>query len=108
MPSVTEKKLLTNGEVIRLITVTVFAASLWFRLEYKSDEASEKILKKIDEHMLSDKFEKQIMSTEIAVIKEQIKDIQIELKQIPNREFVRPSTLKSPNRKKIKKEDENK
>jgi len=96
MPSVTEKKLLTNGEVIRLITVTVFAASLWFRLEYKSDEASEKILKKIDEHMLSDKFEKQIMSTEITVIKEQIKDIQIELKQMPKREFVRPSNVEIP------------
>lgn len=97
MPTNSEKKLLSNGEVIKLITAVVVASSIWFRMEQKFDQNSERILKKIDEHMLSDKFEKQIMSNEIAILRAEIKEVKSDLNTAKQKsEFVRPSQIEVP------------
>jgi len=63
----------------------------WNRLEYKLDQTSEKILKKIDEHILSDGFEKQIMNSRIDELNEKVKALQYKADRYQPDEFVRPS-----------------
>ena len=80
---------------INVLTKGVAGAFLigvaWNRLEYKLDQNSEKILKKIDEHILADGYEKQAMNKEISELNEKIRELEYKYNSYSPDEFVRPS-----------------
>lgn len=88
--SITEKKLLTNNEVIKLISFVIVIASAWYRLEFKFDEAQKEIIKKIDEHIIRDGYEKDNMRSEIYELRKRISQIEDEAKEYLKTEFVKP------------------
>lgn len=87
-----------KSEIISWLVKAVGAAFIvggaWYRLEYKMDEASEKLLKRIDEHILADKFEKQILQSQITELSKTIANMQDEAKEYFKTEFVRPEDIR--------------
>ncbi|MFA7287656.1 MAG: hypothetical protein WC055_02135 [Melioribacteraceae bacterium] len=71
-----------------------FVGAAWQRLEYKIDETTEKVIKKIDEHIISDKFEKQMLSNELSQLRSMVEDVQDQVKQINPNAFVRPDEVR--------------
>jgi len=80
-----------NSPHIKLLATMFLIGGAWARLEYKMDESSAAILKKIDEHIISDKFEKQIMQTEINSLKADLTKAKEYVEPHTQKEFLRPS-----------------
>lgn len=80
-----------NSPYIKLLATMFLIGGAWARLEYKMDESSAAILKKIDEHIISDKFEKQIMQTEINSLKADLTKAKEYVELYTQKEFLRPS-----------------
>lgn len=89
--SISEKKLLTNNEVIKLVGGVVIVASAWIRMEYKFNETTNEVLKKIDSHILADGFEKAAMGREISELREQVKELQTGAQEFIKHEFLKPA-----------------
>lgn len=94
-----EKSTLKLGSVYKIIVVLVACGGAWLRFEHKMDEQSEKVLKKIDEHILSDKYEKQILESKIAILIQRLERAEEYGESILSREFVRPSDTRMENKK---------
>lgn len=94
MSSISEKKLLTNNEVIKLIGVVIVVASAWIRMEYKFNETTQELLKKMDAHILADGYEKAAIIKEVAELREQVNSLQRDAEEYIKSEFVRPSEPK--------------
>jgi len=89
--SISEKKLLTNNEVIKLVGAVFLVASAWVRMEYKFNETTDELLKKIDSHILSDGYEKAAMNKEISELREQVKALETGAQEFIKNEFIKPS-----------------
>lgn len=94
-----EKSTLKLGSVYKIIVVLVACGGAWLRFEHKMDEQSEKVLKKIDEHILSDKYEKQILESKIAILIQRLERAEEYGESILSKEFVRPSDTRMENKK---------
>ena len=94
-----EKSTLKLGSVYKIIVVLVACGGAWLRFEHKMDEQSEKVLKKIDEHILSDKYEKQILESKIAILIQRLESAEEYGESILSKEFVRPSDTRMENKK---------
>ena len=94
-----EKSTLKLGSVYKIIVVLVACGGAWLRFEHKMDEQSEKILKKIDEHILSDKFEKQILESKVVELTQRVRRAEEYGESILSKEFVRPSDTRMENKK---------
>ena len=94
-----EKSTLKLGSVYKIIVVLVAAGGAWLRFEHKMDEQSEKVLKKIDEHILSDKYEKQILESKIAILTKRLERAEEYGESILSKEFVRPTDTRMENKK---------
>lgn len=91
----------SNDKVSSILTSPVFKALggaflLGFavhQFESKFDEFGDRVIKKIDEHILSDGFQKEALNKRIDELSEEVKDLK-DLKYKANRyesdEFVRP------------------
>jgi len=86
-----EKSTLSIGTVSRIVIVLISIGGAWLRFEHKMDEQSEKILKKIDEHILADKYEKQILESKIAILIQRLERAEEYGEKFMSKEFVRPS-----------------
>jgi len=86
-----EKSTLSIGTVSRIVIVLISIGGAWLRFEHKMDEQSEKILKKIDEHILADKFEKQILESKITILTKRLERAEEYGEKFMSKEFVRPS-----------------
>lgn len=95
-----EKSTLNIGSVYKIIIVLVACGGAWLRFEHKMDEQSEKVLKKIDEHILSDKYEKQILEGKIALLTQRLERAEEYGESILSKEFVRPTDTRLENKKK--------
>ncbi len=89
-----EKSTLNVGTVSKIVVVLISLGGAWLRFEHKIDEQSEKILKKIDEHILSDKFEKQILENKVVELTQRVQRAEDDDKQFVSKEFIRPSETK--------------
>ncbi len=89
-----EKSTLNVGTVSKIVVVLISLGGAWLRFEHKIDEQSEKILKKIDEHILSDKFEKQILENKVVELTQRVQCAEDDAKQFVSKEFIRPSETK--------------
>jgi hypothetical protein len=89
-----EKSTLNVGTVSKIVVVLISLGGAWLRFEHKIDEQSEKILKKIDEHILSDKFEKQILENKVVELTQRVQRVEDDAKQFVSKEFIRPSETK--------------
>ena len=94
-----EKSTLKLGSVYKIIVVLVACGGAWLRFEHQMDEQSEKVLKKIDEHILSDKYEKQILESKIAILIQRLERAEEYGESILSKEFVRPSDTRMENKK---------
>ena len=94
-----EKSTLKLGSVYKIIVVLVACGGAWLRFEHKMDEQSEKVLKKIDEHILSAKYEKQILESKIAILIQRLERADEYGESILSKEFVRPSDTRMENKK---------
>ncbi len=74
----------------------------WARLEYKMNESSERILKRIDEHIIADRFEKQIIEAKITRLVERLDNAQEYVENNSSREFIRPSETRMESGRKRK------
>lgn len=97
MSSISEKKLLTNSEVIRLIGGIILIVSAWGRMEYKFNETTFQLLKKMDEHITIDREEKKAINKDISQLQEKLSTLQIDAKEYFKNEFIRPSEPKFEN-----------
>lgn len=69
-----------NNPIVKIIgTVFLFGVAA-ARFEYKQDENFERIIKKIDEHIITDGFEKQIQNNRMAQLEKKIDDLEYYLK----------------------------
>ena len=64
------------------------------QFEAKFDEFGNRVIKKIDEHIMADGFEKQAMNKEISELKITIKNMQEDAKEYFKTEFVRPDEVR--------------
>ena len=92
--NVADKRWFTNKQVTRIIIGTVVAAGIWYRMEYKYDQTEAKILKKIDEHILSDGYEKKELRTEISQLKSEITKMQYQAEDFVRNEYIRPDEVR--------------
>jgi len=86
-----EKSTLSIGTVSKIVIILISIGGAWLRFEHKIDEQSEKILKKIDEHILADKFEKQILESKITILTKRLERAEEYGEKFMSKEFVRPS-----------------
>jgi len=91
-----------NSPYIKLMMYMFFIGGAWARLEYKMNESSERILKRIDEHIISDRFEKQIIEAKISQLVERIEKATEYSDNFTPREFIRPSETRMESGKKRK------
>jgi len=91
MSTISEKKLLTNNEVIKLVGGVIVVASSWIRMEYKFNETTAELLKKVDNHILSAGYEKDAMAKEISELREQVKTLELSAQEFIKNEFIKPS-----------------
>ncbi len=92
-----EKNTLTeliNSPYTKLIGTAVVIGLAWGRMETRYSQTEDRIIKKIDEHILSDGFEKQAMNKEISELKHTIQTMQDEAKEYFKTEFVRPDEIR--------------
>lgn len=60
------------------------------RYEQKMDEIGNKLLKKIDEHIIADGYEKKELNSRITYLENQIANLQDEAKDYFKTEFIKP------------------
>jgi hypothetical protein len=89
-----EKSTLSIGTVSKIVVVLISIGGAWLRFEHKMDEQSERILKKIDEHILADKFEKQILESKVVELTQRVQRAEEYAEQFVSKEFIRPSETK--------------
>lgn len=85
-----------NSPYIKIIFGAFVIGGAWTRLEYKSNELTRQILKKIDEHIISDGFEKKMLDNRLVELSERISTLEYNAN---NSEFVRPNDLRLQNKK---------
>lgn len=71
----------------------------WARLEYKSNELGEQILKKIDEHIIADGFEKKALEVKLTQLSERLDKAEELVMGAVQKEFIRPSETKLESKK---------
>lgn len=87
-----ESKFFTVERVVTAVVYAFIIGGAWVRLEYKMNEASDKLLKKIDEHLITDGFEKQIEAIRITQLE---KKVEFNASRIADlEEFIRPEEPK--------------
>ncbi len=91
-----------NSPYMKLLASMFLIGGAWARLEYKMNESSERILKRIDEHIIADKFEKQILEAKIAQLSEKLEKATEYGQDYSPKEFVRPSETRIESSKKRK------
>lgn len=91
MGGVSERKTLTNGEVLKLVSFIVFAAAAWYRMEYRFDKTTDEMLARLDKHIIQYQYERESLLVQLTELKQGYKDVQLELNELKNREFLRPS-----------------
>lgn len=64
------------------------------QFESKFDEFGDRVIKKIDEHIISDKFEKQMLQNELSQLRSMVEDVQDQVSQINPNAFVRPDEVR--------------
>jgi len=64
------------------------------QFESKFDEFGDRVIKKIDEHIISDKFEKEALSKDITQLRSTVEDLQDQMSQIKSTAFVRPDEVR--------------
>lgn len=64
------------------------------QFESKFDEFGDRVIKKIDEHIISDKFEKEAMSKDISQLRIMVEDVQDQVRLISPNAFVRPDEVR--------------
>lgn len=88
-----------NSPYIKLIVYAFVIGGAWARLEYKMNESSGQILKKIDEHIIADGFEKRALQLTINQLSERLdKAEEVVLGNI-QKEFIRPSETRLESKK---------
>ena len=95
-----EKSTLNIGTVSKIVIILISIGGAWLRFEHKMDEQSEKILKKIDEHILADNYEKQILESKIASLTQRLERAEEYGEQFVSKEFIRPSETRMEKDKK--------
>lgn len=88
-----------NSPYLKLIVPVFLIGGAWARLEYKMNETSERILKKIDEHIIADRFEKQIIDTRITEVNKRIDNAAEYVDANTPKEFLRPSETRMETKK---------
>lgn len=97
MGSSTKDNFLENPYVkftYKAVAAAFIIGGSWVKLETNIDKMSDRIVKKLDEHILSDGFEKKAMMDEISELKNWKKDIQDDIKEYLKSEFTRPDEAK--------------
>lgn len=61
-----------------------------YRYEQKMDEIGNRLIKKIDEHILADGFEKKELNAKIIMLEKQVANMQDEAKDYFKHEFIKP------------------
>lgn len=61
-----------------------------YKIDQKADDISNRIVKKIDEHIIADGYEKKELSARIAILEKQIAVMQDEAKDYFKNEFIKP------------------
>lgn len=88
-----EKTLINDKNILfvgKLFGYAVLLGMAWARMEYKFDESTKAVIKKLDEHIISDGYEKQMLRSEISQLKKNYDDILNYAKS----EFVRPDDIR--------------
>lgn len=75
MPKETLTTLL-NSPFAKFIGGAFLVGMAWARLEYKIDAFSTQLLKKIDEHIISDGFEKQLIQVQLTAISSRVTNLE--------------------------------
>jgi lysyl-tRNA synthetase class I len=91
-----------NSPYMKLLATMFLIGGAWARLEYKMNELSDRTLKKIDEHIISDRFEKQIIESKIASLERKLDNATEYIQDYSPKEFVRPSETRIESGKKRK------
>lgn len=99
MSTISEKKLLTVNEVIKLVGFVIIVGSAWLRIEYKFNESINASLNLIKEHVLVDKFEKAEIRKETAQLIKDFEDYKTITTELIKREFLRPEDVQVEKRK---------
>jgi hypothetical protein len=83
---------LVNSPIIKIVgTVFLFGLAA-ARLEYKQDQNFERIIKKIDEHIITDGYEKQIQNIRVSQLE---KSVEFQASRIDDiEEFIKPEEPK--------------
>lgn len=73
------------------VAIGAFAlAGIMYKIDQKMDEMGNRLVKKIDEHILADGYEKKELNTRITFLENQIANIQYEAKDYFKNEFIKP------------------
>ncbi len=89
-----------NSPYIKLIVGAFIIGGAWYRLEYKMDELSSAILKKVDEHIIADGFEKKAIEAKIYQLSERIDKAEDFVLNNTQKEFLRPSETRMERKRK--------
>lgn len=88
-----------NSPYIKLILGAFVIGGAWARLEYKSNELGEQILKKIDEHIIADGYEKRALQLTINQLSQRLDKAEELVLGAVQKEFIRPSETRLENKK---------
>lgn len=91
-----------NSPYLKIIFYSFMIGGAWARLEYKSNELSRQILKKIDEHIIADGFEKQILGNKLTSLEKRISSLEYSTGYQNTTEFIRPNDLRIEEKKRRK------
>ena len=96
MPEV-EKELINSPYAkfaYKIVIAAFLVAGGVYRYEQKMDEIGNKLLKKIDEHILADSYEKKELNAKIQYLERQVANMQDEAKDYFKHEFIKPEAPK--------------
>ena len=81
---------LINNSFIKLIGTAFLIGMAWARMETRYDQTEDRIIKKIDEHIIKDGYDKQILESKIADLKAMVTDLEYKIDVAGIDEFVKP------------------
>jgi len=90
---------------MKLIVGAFVIGGTWVRLEYKMDESFSKMLKRIDEHILADRYEKQILQTQISELNNKLSPTDEYVDAYNPKKFIRPEDTERKTEPKRKRSD---
>jgi hypothetical protein len=93
MPPISEKKLLTTNEVVKLIGFVVIVGSAWLRMEYKFNESISASINILEKHIIADKYEKEEIKKETAQLRKEFEDYKLIVERLIEKEFLRPEDV---------------